>query len=74
LAGGSGALGACREPIGAVIDPAVGLTLDATIGDRVPRGEMIGRIMARTEHQLASAMTPRPKLSAGDRDPSTRRP
>jgi pyrimidine-nucleoside phosphorylase len=45
----SGALGAGRETIGAVIDPAVGLALDAKIGDRVQRGEVIGRILARTE-------------------------
>jgi pyrimidine-nucleoside phosphorylase len=45
----SGALGAGRETIGAVIDPAVGLALDLKIGDRRQRGEAIGRILARSE-------------------------
>jgi pyrimidine-nucleoside phosphorylase len=45
----SGALGAGRETIGAVIDPAVGLALDAKIGDRLKRSETIGRILARTD-------------------------
>jgi thymidine phosphorylase len=45
----SGALGAGRETIGAVIDPAVGLALDAKIGDRLRRSETIGRIFARTD-------------------------
>jgi pyrimidine-nucleoside phosphorylase len=45
----SGALGAGREAIGDVIDPAVGLTLEAKIGDRLVRGEVIGSILARSE-------------------------
>jgi pyrimidine-nucleoside phosphorylase len=45
----SGALGAGRETVGASIDPAVGLELAAKIGDRVERGEPIGRILARTD-------------------------
>ncbi|MDQ2895404.1 MAG: thymidine phosphorylase [Actinomycetota bacterium] len=45
----SGALGAGREAVGAAIDPAVGLTLEAKIGDQVRRGEVIGRILARDE-------------------------
>jgi pyrimidine-nucleoside phosphorylase len=45
----SGALGAGREAIGDVIDPAVGLTLEAKIGDRLARGEVIGTILARSE-------------------------
>jgi pyrimidine-nucleoside phosphorylase len=45
----SGALGAGREAKEDVIDPAVGLALDLKIGDQRQRGEVIGRIMARTE-------------------------
>jgi pyrimidine-nucleoside phosphorylase len=45
----SGALGAGRETVGAGIDPAVGLELGAKIGDRLRRGEAIGRILARSE-------------------------
>jgi pyrimidine-nucleoside phosphorylase len=45
----SGALGAGRETLGAAIDAAVGLTLDVKIGDRLHRGEVIGRILARSE-------------------------
>ena len=46
---GSGALGAGRETIDDVIDPAVGLALHAKIGDRLQRGEVIGTILARSE-------------------------
>ena len=45
----SGALGAGRETLGAAIDAAVGLALDVKIGDRVHGGEVIGRVLARTE-------------------------
>jgi pyrimidine-nucleoside phosphorylase len=51
----SGALGAGRETIGAIIDPAVGLALDVKIGDRVDAGERIGRILAATEHGARDA-------------------
>ena len=46
---GSGALGAGRETIDDVIDPAVGLALHAKVGDRLQRGEVIGTILARSE-------------------------
>jgi pyrimidine-nucleoside phosphorylase len=59
----SGALGAGRETLGAVIDPAVGLALDVKIGDRVHDGQVIGRILARTgdearrgEHAVLAAL------------------
>jgi len=45
----SGALGAGRAELGDVIDPAVGLSLNAKIGDRVARGAAIGTIFAATE-------------------------
>ena len=46
---GSGALGAGRETLNDVIDPAVGLALHAKIGDRLRRGEVMGTILARSE-------------------------
>ena len=45
----SGGLGAGRETLAAVIDPAVGLALEVKIGDRVTGGDVIGAIMARTD-------------------------
>jgi len=45
----SGALGAGREELGDVIDPAVGLALRAKIGDQLARGAAIGTVFARTE-------------------------
>jgi len=45
----SGALGAGREALGDRIDPAVGLTLQTKIGDRVEAGEVIGTILATTD-------------------------
>jgi pyrimidine-nucleoside phosphorylase len=45
----SGALGAGREKLGAAIDPAVGLALDVKIGDRLHGGEVIGRVLARSD-------------------------
>jgi pyrimidine-nucleoside phosphorylase len=45
----SGALGAGRETLGAAIDAAVGLALDVKIGDRLHGGDVIGRILARSE-------------------------
>ena len=45
----SGALGAGRETKQDVIDVAVGLALDVEIGDRRQSGQVIGRILARTE-------------------------
>jgi pyrimidine-nucleoside phosphorylase len=46
----SGALGAGREVLGDRIDPAVGLTLQAKIGDQVEAGQIIGTILATTDH------------------------
>jgi pyrimidine-nucleoside phosphorylase len=45
----SGTLGAGRETVGAAIDAAVGLALAVKIGDRLHGGEVIGRILARSE-------------------------
>jgi pyrimidine-nucleoside phosphorylase len=45
----SGGLGAGRDTIDAVIDPAVGLALKVKIGDRASGGDVIGTIMARTD-------------------------
>jgi pyrimidine-nucleoside phosphorylase len=68
----SGALGAGRETKEDVIDLAVGLALDAKIGDRVQRGEVIGRIFARSEdaarggeHAVLDALgwSPRPVVA-----------
>jgi pyrimidine-nucleoside phosphorylase len=51
----SGALGAGREELGDVIDPAVGLSLSAKIGDELKRGAAIGTIFAATEEAAQAA-------------------
>ena len=72
---GSGALGAGRETIDDVIDPAVGLALHAKIGDRLQRGEKIGTgSWPGAKKQLASANRPCSARSAGRPGPSMRRP
>ncbi|MGA2010362.1 MAG: thymidine phosphorylase [Solirubrobacteraceae bacterium] len=51
----SGQLGAGRDTLGAGIDPAVGLALDAKIGDHVDAGDAIGSILAATEDGARAA-------------------
>ncbi|MGI8855121.1 MAG: thymidine phosphorylase [Thermomicrobiales bacterium] len=47
-------LGACRERKGDTIDPAVGIVLRATVGERVERGAPLFDIHARNAAQAAS--------------------
>jgi pyrimidine-nucleoside phosphorylase len=52
----SGGLGAGRETLGAAIDAAVGLALDVKLGESVQRGDVIGRILARSEDSADTGM------------------
>jgi pyrimidine-nucleoside phosphorylase len=49
-------LGAGRQRKDDVIDPAVAVELTAKLGDRVERGQQIGRIMARDDQAAGAAL------------------
>jgi len=51
----SGALGAGRQKLDDVIDPAVGLSLHVKIGDQSHAGDTIGRIFARDGQDARNA-------------------
>jgi pyrimidine-nucleoside phosphorylase len=57
-------LGGGRDRVDDVIDPSVGVMIDATVGDEVSRGEAILRILYREQPRLQAAL---PLLNAAVR-------
>lgn len=66
-------LGAGRDRLDAVIDPAVGFVVSAPVGTRVTRGEPIIEIHHRNGHGLAAARTLlEAAIEIGDAPPASR--